>query len=439
MIRLAPLFLLACSGGGTFDIKLDIDTGVDGSDTDTDTDTDADADIDTDIDTDTDVVDTGDTDPVAVIPPPDWVVDCNGGGDFSTIQDAIDGAMSGDRIGLEPCTYNERIELIGKTLEIYGIDGSATTIIDGGGAGSVVKVEEAEGLGTRIAGVTIRGGADDDDGSAIEVHEAHLELDDVLMTDNGESFAVLYLNIAWVDLNNVQIYGNDVMDDGYAIWSDSGSLTIDESLINCDGGTYGIWHHNALILNDSFVTCPGGYGMEDYHGEDNIHRSTLIGGIAGVYAHDTESTDEEPDSPTERITIVNTRLEGGDFGADVRYMTGLFTNTIFEGGTAGLVLLENDPSTTGAGNVFVNSGCGVDSDLQFDSEYSSFWNNGTDGCGLVGAPTVTADPLFVSYPIDVTLQPGSPLIDAGPPQAWLNDVDGTRNDIGIHGGGLPHQ
>ncbi len=430
MTRYAPILLaIACTSGGQFDIKSDIDTALDGSETDDDTGPNA----------DTDSIDTSDSDPnVPAVPPPDWVVDCNGGADFTTIQAAIDGALSGDRIGLEACTYNERIELTGKTLEIFGIDGSAVTIIDGQEDGSVVKIEEAEGLGTRLAGLTIKGGRDDNDGSAIEVHEAHLELDDVILTENGESYAVLYLNIAWVDLNNVQIFNNDVMGDGFAIWSDSGSLTIDESTINCDGGENGIWHHNALLLNDSTVTCTGGYAMYDYHGEDSIRRSTLYGGVAGIYAHDTESTDEEPDSPTERIMIYNSLVVGGDFGADVRYMTGEFVNSIFQGGQSALNLLENDGSTYGVGNVYQNSDCGVTSDQAFSTDYSSFWNNADNGCGIAVNPAVTADPLFVDFPNDASLDPGSPLIDAGPPLALLNDADGTRNDIGIGGGPMPH-
>jgi len=446
MIRYSPIiFLLSCQGSGSFGIDKGTsgtDTaGASDTDTDTDADTDTDTDTDTDVDTDTDItIGTADTGPAGPPPPipPDWLVDCNGGGDFLTIQDAIDGAVSGDRIGLNPCTYLERIDFEGKALEIYGIDGPALTIIDGSMNGTVVNIENGEGLGTRIAGVTITGGDDDDDGSAIEVHEAHLELDDVILTGNGESNAVLYLNIAWVDLNNVQIFGNDVMDEGSAIWSDSGSLTIDNSDINCDNGANGIWHHNMLLLSDSIVQCASGYGMHDYHGEDSIRRSTVYGGLAGVYAYDKADLVDEPDSPTERMIIRNSHIIGGDIGADVRYMTGSFINSIFDGGDIGLYLLENDDSTWGTGNVYLNADCGVDSDLPFVSSYSAFWNNTTDACNSPVNAAVTTDPLFVAYPFDASVQVGSPLIDAGPPGVNFNDVDGTTNDIGIFGGGIPH-
>ena len=48
---------------------------------------------------------------------------------------------------------------------------------------------------------------------------------------------------------------------------------------------------------------------------------------------------------------------------------------------------------------------------------------------------VTANPLFANAANgDYHLQAGSPLINAGPDSPYLLDIDGTRNDIGPHGG-----
>jgi hypothetical protein len=377
------------------------------------------------------------TTPGVTGPAPDWTVDCNGNGDFVTIQDAIDGAQSGQRIGVQPCTYHERIDFDGKVLEIYGIQGSAQTILDGDETGTVVNIETYEGLGTRIAGMTITGGDDDDDGSAIEVHEAYLELEDVVLRDNGESNAVLYLNIAFVDLKNVHIYDNDILSTGNAIWSDSGNLTIEDSTIDCDGGQAGIWHHNNLILQDTEVFCAGEYGIEDYHGEDNIRRSVVYGGSVGIYAHDTESLPDMPDNPTERFWLWNSNVQGGDVGLDLRYMNGAIYNSVLAGSDSALFMLQNNVATHGASNVYANATCGIVGDQAFDALFSAFWNNDSDGCGLTVTPTVTSDPLFVAFPLDLNLQAGSPLINAGPPGAINNDVDGSRNDIGVHGGPNP--
>jgi hypothetical protein len=61
---------------------------------------------------------------------------------------------------------------------------------------------------------------------------------------------------------------------------------------------------------------------------------------------------------------------------------------------------------------------------------SSSWDSafGTDGGG-----NIDSDPLFRSE-LDVHLLPTSPCVNAGNPAAALNDVDGTRNDMGAYGG-----
>lgn len=56
--------------------------------------------------------------------------------------------------------------------------------------------------------------------------------------------------------------------------------------------------------------------------------------------------------------------------------------------------------------------------------------------GVLPEQCLTADPQFVDRLAgDFRLLPGSPCIDAGPPEAWFNDRDRTRNDIGCFGGG----
>jgi hypothetical protein len=52
-----------------------------------------------------------------------------------------------------------------------------------------------------------------------------------------------------------------------------------------------------------------------------------------------------------------------------------------------------------------------------------------------GTGAVTANPLFANAATgNYHLQAGSPAINAGPQSPYLLDIDGTRNDIGAHGG-----
>ena len=68
------------------------------------------------------------------------------------------------------------------------------------------------------------------------------------------------------------------------------------------------------------------------------------------------------------------------------------------------------------------------------NDYNCYYNNGTNGNnGTLGAHDFVADPMFVSSS-DLHLQSSSPCINAGTPSPMYNDLDGTRNDMGIYGG-----
>ena len=57
------------------------------------------------------------------------------------------------------------------------------------------------------------------------------------------------------------------------------------------------------------------------------------------------------------------------------------------------------------------------------------------GGGVISENNFGGSPLFVNSATgDYRLGVGSPCINAGSPFAWLNDRDGTRNDIGLYGG-----
>jgi len=68
------------------------------------------------------------------------IVDCNGGGNYTTIQSAINNANPGDTIRVWAGVYYENIE-IDKPLTLIG-NGTNNTTIDGGGNGDVVKINE---------------------------------------------------------------------------------------------------------------------------------------------------------------------------------------------------------------------------------------------------------------------------------------------------------
>ena len=86
------------------------------------------------------------------------VVDPGGGGDFTTIQAAVDAASDYDLVQILPGIYTENIVFPVPTpsITLESVMGAEATIIDGGGHGKCIKIFDiSESLGT-IRGLTIK-------------------------------------------------------------------------------------------------------------------------------------------------------------------------------------------------------------------------------------------------------------------------------------------
>ena len=88
-----------------------------------------------------------------------WSVQVDGTGDAPTIQAAIDSASSGDEVSVQPGTYFENIDFLGKDLVVRGAMGPAATVIDGSILDSaVVTIQSGESRAACIEGFTVQGG-----------------------------------------------------------------------------------------------------------------------------------------------------------------------------------------------------------------------------------------------------------------------------------------
>jgi predicted outer membrane repeat protein len=82
--------------------------------------------------------------------------------DVPTIQDAVDVAEPGDVVLVAAGTWNETINVRGKSIVLRGAAGSLATTLDGRGLeGSVIRCVGEETAETRIEGFTITGGSGD--------------------------------------------------------------------------------------------------------------------------------------------------------------------------------------------------------------------------------------------------------------------------------------
>ena len=78
--------------------------------------------------------------------------------DYPTIQSAINAAINGDIVLIDPGIYNEFINFSGKAITVRGLSLSNPTILDGQNSGCLVTFDTSEGLDSVIQYITFTNG-----------------------------------------------------------------------------------------------------------------------------------------------------------------------------------------------------------------------------------------------------------------------------------------
>lgn len=197
-------------------------------------------------------------------------------GTYTTIQDAINAASAGDTVLVDPGTYTENVDFVGKAITVKSSGGASVTTIDAGGSGIVVYFGNGEGNDSVLDGFTVKGGVSGN-GSGIQCNGTSPTIKNNTITGNtgaaglgisclnggpiitgntihGQDAMVLgggiYCNNATAVIDNNTLYNNTAGGAGGAIYVTGGSVTIKNNLIH---DNYSAIHGGGV----QFASCAG--------------------------------------------------------------------------------------------------------------------------------------------------------------------------------------
>ena len=232
--------------------------------------------------------------------------------DQSTIQAGINATSSGDIVLVSPGIYRERIDFLGKAIELRSKKGPNCTIIDGSDAGSVVTFNSGESLDSILNGFTIQNG-EAEDGGGIHCFEASPTIRNCTIRDNRAQDwggGILCYSNASPTIRNCLLDDNVANMGGGICCRNAHSPTITHCVISNnhstnDGGGIQLWNSWPMIENSLFHGNSADYDGGGIHGWDGGSATVLnctlfenravrkgggiFGGSGGSFAHSTYS------------------------------------------------------------------------------------------------------------------------------------------------------
>lgn len=346
-------------------------------------------------------------------------VDAAFGTPYSQIQDAIDDAGDGDTILVFAGTYGP-IDYLGKDLVIIADGGPLTTTIDAAGSGPAVTFDNAEPSSALLQGFTLTGGTGSDSGSGdvmggglVIRRDAQPRISGNLITGNTAEYGGgLAVGAAAPSIYGNTIEGNTATEQGGGAW------------FQADPANNGPTQFACNLVRDNSSQDSGGVwvGLVELHATNNrIHANT--GERGGLWVTASALGYWHNNTITANAGDLN-----GAGGVENNSDAVDFVNNVIAFNTPGFGVIRD--STTP------------------DWLFNDVWGNGTgEYAGTAGDATgidgnVLIDPLFGAftpgdpYDDDLSLLPGSQLINFGSTNPAFLDLDGTASDMGFSGG--PH-
>jgi len=387
------------------------------------------------------------------------------------IQEEINESVDGDTIIVEPGKYVENIDFKGKSIVLgsfFLTTGDSSyiiqTIIDGNENGPVVKFERGEDSTAVLTGFTLTNGLTAN-GGGVYCNISSPRLENLIITDNyGEHGGGIYCyGSPSPSLLNIMISENFGRW-GSGIYCGDSNPRLENVTI-----TDNIWTREASI------TCSEGGGLYCMNSNPSLVNVTItrngcnFGG--GVFLNSSS-----PSMVNVRISENIAEQVGGGLicqsNSNPRLVNSVLSMNISDkdgGGIACLsnsspslvnVVVSNDTADNNGGGIYIsNSNLNIKNTILWgnspheiyftvsegsDSVSISYSDiqDGEDGIVIDNNEIVNwlegnldEDPLFVDIENnDFHLTEDSPCIEAGNPDPEYNDIDGSRNDMGIYGG-----
>jgi parallel beta-helix repeat protein len=254
------------------------------------------------------------------------IVDCNGDGDHTTIQAAINAADQGDTIYVWTGIYNENI-IINKTITLVG-NGTINSIIQGTGGREVVRINSNW---VNFTGFTII---------------------------DGEPDGIVLNSVEYV-----QIINNNCSKNGYGIYiKDSKNIIIENnSLYKNENGIIIDKSESSTLKNNSMISSGLSIIGEQlsYWNTHNIDNNNTVNSKKLYYSKNTNGGTVPPDAGqvilanSENITIQNQNLSMGNIGIELgfSYNNSIKNNTCSKNNKFGIHLYKSNL------NIITNNSC----------------------------------------------------------------------------------
>lgn len=171
-----------------------------------------------------------------------------------------------------------------------------------------------------------------------------------------------------------------------------------------------VLHASRSLIANNEITANARYGVYSLYSKPEV-RNNIIGanGVMGVYSGYSEPS------------VINNVIANSDTLLFSEISTVTIKNNILTGGANGVQIAETPHDQKGVTPVI---------------SYNLTWNNKASYVHTnPGEGDISADPMFTNAAKgDYTLAKGSAAVNAGDPDKQYNDPDGSRCDMGAHGG-----